>query len=352
MMTDDDGSSSRSPLRPLGSMDNEAKFMITCLLFAAICSSVSSDEWKAIVVKSIDALVTSCVVVPCSFSHTGGNLPMSRLRAMWHYKGKTPDTKGNNIFHSDATLIKDNFKGRTKILGELGQKNCTLEITPVRDHDNGPFCFRVELVRTEGNEPTKDMFSFVEDCVELNMLSMSPTFHDFKHLYQFSIKSLCLLLYTQSILTFIPEEKDDNRELTCTAAFNGGLKSSATFTLSVKRIENYNHIIIPAVVGIGTALLFGIFCIFMAKKYKNRIAELQNQEGTMWNRLSRLSRRHFVLSCFLFICLFFLIQYLFGIVHPHSLWYFTHFRDGLTFRAQTPHCHCLTMISCFFCWWF
>ncbi|CAI5662733.1 unnamed protein product [Oreochromis niloticus] len=113
------------------------------------------------------------------------------------------------------------------MLGELGQNNCSLEITDVRNHDNGPFCFRVELVRTENNDPTKDMFSFVEDCVELNMLS----------------------------------------------------------------IENYNHIIIPAVVGIGTALLFGIFCIFMAKKYKNRIAELQNQEGTMWNRLSRLSRR-------------------------------------------------------------
>ncbi|CAI5662732.1 unnamed protein product [Oreochromis niloticus] len=283
-------------------MDNEAKFMITCLLFAAICSSVSSDEWKAIVVKSIDALVTSCVVVPCSFSHTGGNLPMSRLRAMWHYKGKTPDTKGNNIFHSDATLIKDNFKGRTKILGELGQKNCTLEITPVRDHDNGPFCFRVELVRTENNDPTKDKFSFVEDCVELNMLTEPPTPTLIQPMAATQGEPyivICSVMHTcptDSILKFIPEEKDDNRELTCTAAFNGGLKSSATFTLSVKRIENYNHIIIPAVVGIGTALLFGIFCIFMAKKYKNRIAELQNQEGTMWNRLSRLSRRQWVKS--------------------------------------------------------
>ncbi|CAI5662739.1 unnamed protein product [Oreochromis niloticus] len=306
-------------------MDKETKFMITYLLFAAICSSVSSDEWKATVVKSIDALVTSCVVVPCSFSHTEGNLPTSRLRAMWHYKGKTPDTKGNNIFHSDATLIKDNFKGRTKMLGELGQNNCTLEITPVRDHDNGPFCFRVELVRTEGNEPTKDMFSFVDNCVELNMITKppKPTLIQPKTATQGEPYTVtCSVIHTcpnhvpkltwnlditniivhhkdikqgnwetQSILTFIPEEKDDNREITCTAEFNGGLKSPETFTLHVKRIENYNHIIIPAVVGIGTALLFGIFCIFMAKKYKNRIAELQNQEGTMWNRLSRLSRR-------------------------------------------------------------
>lgn len=40
---------------------------------------------------------------------------------------------------------------------------------------------------------------------------------------------------TQSILTVIPEEKDDNREITCSAEFNGGLKSSETFTLHVKR---------------------------------------------------------------------------------------------------------------------
>ncbi|KAL3980913.1 ETS domain-containing transcription factor ERF [Sarotherodon galilaeus] len=234
-----------------------------------ICSSVSSDEWKATVVKSIDALVTSCVVVPCSFSHTGGNLPT--------------------------------FKDRTKMLGELGQNNCTLEITDVRNHDNGPFCFRVELVQTENNDPTKDKFSFVEDCVELNMLTEPPTptliqpmaatqgepytvICSVMHTCPTHVPTLTwnwktegIIVYhrlilsgnweTQSILTFIPEETDDNRELTCTAAFNGKKTSSSKFTLNVKRIENYNHIIIPAVVGIGTALLFGIFCIFMAKKY-------------------------------------------------------------------------------------
>ncbi|KAL3980919.1 carcinoembryonic antigen-related cell adhesion molecule [Sarotherodon galilaeus] len=290
------------------------KIQTAVFLFPSICSSASSDEWKANVVKSIDALVTSCVVVPCSFSHTGGNLPTSRLRAMWHDKGKTPHTKGNNIFHSDATLIKDNFKGRTKMLGELGQNNCTLEITEVKNHDNGPFCFRVELVRTENNDPTKDMFSFVEDCVELNMLRIqplkeSPTLSSVQSctpaplmfLNSHGIWIVQTSLHhkdikhgnreTQSILTFTPEEKDDNREITCTAEFNGGLKSSETFTLHVKRVENYNHIIIPSVVGIGTTVAFVLVCIFMTKKYRKRIEELQSQDGSMWNRLSRMSRR-------------------------------------------------------------
>ncbi|XP_065813945.1 uncharacterized protein [Labrus bergylta] len=95
----------------------------------------------------------------------------------------------------------------------------------------------------------------------------------------------------QSILTFIPEDKDDHSDVTCTSTFNGGRTSSETLTLYVKRRENYNHIIIPTVVGIGTAVIFAFFCLFMVKKYKARIAELQSQDGNVWNRLSRLSHR-------------------------------------------------------------
>lgn len=38
-----------------------------------------------------------------------------------------------------------------------------------------------------------------------------------------------------SILTFIPKERDDHSELTCTATFNGGKTSSTTMKLYVKR---------------------------------------------------------------------------------------------------------------------
>lgn len=132
------------------------------------------EEWKASVENSLEALVSSCVVVPCSFSHPRGVLPTSRLRGIWHLK----DQATKNIYHDDETKILDSFKKRTKLLGSLGQDNCTLELTPVNDHDNGPFCYRIELVKTEDNAPTTDKFSFVEKCVELKMLSMSPSFHD------------------------------------------------------------------------------------------------------------------------------------------------------------------------------
>ncbi|KAG7242185.1 hypothetical protein INR49_024231, partial [Caranx melampygus] len=102
----------------------------------------------------------------------------------------------------------------------------------------------------------------------------------------------------QSILTIIPEEKDDHSVVTCTAEFNGGKTSAASMKLYIKRGVNYKLIIIPTAVGIGLAVIFSIFCIVMVKKYKRRIAELQSQDGSMWNRLSRLSRRRSIWSRF------------------------------------------------------
>lgn len=141
-----------------------------------------SEEWKATVVKSLDALVTSCVVVPCSFTHPKENLPSSRLRGIWHRS----NNKNELIYYEDQTRVLENFRGRTRLLGKLGQNNCTLEMTEIKNHDNGPFCFRIELARTETDTSTKDKFSFVEDCVALNMLGKSPTLWDFINLHPFS----------------------------------------------------------------------------------------------------------------------------------------------------------------------
>ncbi|XP_038568454.1 uncharacterized protein LOC119898321 isoform X1 [Micropterus salmoides] len=303
-------------------MDKEGKMMICCLLLAAI-SPVFSEEWKATVVKHLDVLVSSCVVIPCSFTHPKENLPASKLRKIWH-RSKERDQR---IYHEDSTLILENFRGRTRLVEERSANNCTLEITEIKDHDNGPFCFRIELARTPGDTSTIDKFSFVEDCVEFTMLNEPPkptlihaktAIQDHPYTVTCSVTHTCpshvpkltwsravketdvIEVHKQthaghweagSILTFIPEEKDDHSELTCTSQFYGQKRSYSTLTLYVKRKENYNHIIIPSVVGIGITVIFGVFCSFMVKKYKTRISELQSQDGSMWNRLSRMSRR-------------------------------------------------------------
>ncbi|XP_033983489.1 myeloid cell surface antigen CD33-like isoform X4 [Trematomus bernacchii] len=287
-------------------MEKDRRLMIYCLLLAAISIPVFTGEWKANVVKELKALVTSCVVVPCSFTHPGPNLPTSKLRGIWHQSNH----RGNLIYDEDETSISENFRGRTKLLGHLGQKNCTLEISEIKDHDNGPFCFRIELAQTSSPE----RFSFLEDCVEFKMLPdpPKPELHHLKTAYQgrpytvtCSVKHTCpydppKLTWSratadvpnvvhkethlgnwevESILTILPEEKDDHTDITCTANFNGPKTSSATLTLYVK------------LVAIGTAVIFAVFCVFMVKRYKRQIAALQRGDGSVWNRLSRMSRR-------------------------------------------------------------
>ncbi|XP_049902451.1 myeloid cell surface antigen CD33-like isoform X4 [Epinephelus moara] len=301
-------------------MQKDCKMMMICLLLAALSSPVFAGEWKANVVKSLNTLVSSCVVVPCSFTHPKGNLPTSRLRGIWHRS----NDRNQRIYFEDQTQVLENFRGRTRLLGLLGQSNCTLEIMDVKDHDNGPYCFRIEQALTETK--TDDKFSFVEDCVKFRMLPdpLKPALthpktatQDLPYTVTCSVTHTCpshvpKLTWSkaapdavnevhreihpgnweaQSILTFIPGEKDDHTEIKCTAQFNGGKTSFTTLTLYVKRTENYNHIIIPTVAAIGTAVIFAVFCILMVKRYKKRIQELQHGDGSMWNRLSRLSRR-------------------------------------------------------------
>ncbi|KAK5611452.1 hypothetical protein CRENBAI_016330 [Crenichthys baileyi] len=113
-------------------MDHKRKITM-CLVLAAICSSVFGEEWRATVSKNLEALVGSCVVLPCTFTHPESSLPNSRLRGIWHRKDKWEEI----LYDDDRTKILDNFKGRTKLLGNLGENNCTLEVIEVKDHDNG-----------------------------------------------------------------------------------------------------------------------------------------------------------------------------------------------------------------------
>ncbi|XP_019741815.1 myelin-associated glycoprotein-like isoform X6 [Hippocampus comes] len=302
-------------------MNFKRRLMVLYVLIAG-CRAALSGEWKATVVKRIDALVTSCVVLPCSFSHPKEQLPSSRLRGIWHLQTQ----RDQRIYHQDETNILASFRDRTRLLGHLGQGNCSLEMTQIKDYDNGPFCFRIELAPMEGDTSSSDKFSFVEDCVKLKMLPAPPkptlTLHANIAYEGLPYTVVCSVTYTcpthgpsltwsrgnahevttvikeihsgfweaQSILIIIPEAKDDHSEVTCKASFYGGMSSSDKFTLFVKRTKNHHHIIVPSVVAVGITVLFGGLCIVMVKKYKKRISELQDQ-SSMRDRLSRLSRR-------------------------------------------------------------
>lgn len=246
--------------------------------------------------KNLDALVTSCVVFPFSFTHPHENLPTSRLGGIWHRSNK----RNEKIYYEDNTKVLDNFRARTQLLGQLGQNNCTLEIIEIKDHDNGPFCFRIELAQTETDAFTTDKFSFVNDTNQ-NCFKSMPTFYlnnyclipnlcflfiadppkstvtsskiaiqDHPYTVTCSVTHTCPSHWpkltwsrgtanevtevhrqlpvgyweTLSILIVIPEVKNDHSEVTCTAKFNGGKTSSTILTLFVKREKETLHSVV------------------------------------------------------------------------------------------------------------
>uniref|UniRef100_A0A8P4G896 Ig-like domain-containing protein n=1 Tax=Dicentrarchus labrax TaxID=13489 RepID=A0A8P4G896_DICLA len=226
----------------------------------------------------LSALTRSCVVIPCSFQ----------------FQEDVPLTRG-------ICRVLDHFKGRTKILGELSEGNCTLEIDDIKPFDNGPFCFHAE----KGN----DKYRFNNSCVFIVMkglesipspekpvmtsvpaevdagstitvsCSVMHTCPSHPPVLSWSVPSLTSevihtsmqqgIWQTTSTISFMVAGGDGVKNLTCTAISWRGKQQANTVKLTVKGAENYNHIIIPTVVGIGTAVLFGVFCILMVKKYND-----------------------------------------------------------------------------------
>lgn len=119
------------------------------------------------------ALTRSCVVIPCSFPYQEDE-PVTR--GIWSKK------TGDVIYHNAQSYVVDHFKGRTRILGDLNEGNCSLEIDDIKPFDNGPFCFHAE----RGNN---DKRRFNNSCVFIVMkgleLPLIIPFIQMCHLFAF-----------------------------------------------------------------------------------------------------------------------------------------------------------------------
>lgn len=132
--------------------------VIFILFYLVICSPVVTD---------IEALVTSCVVIPCSFTTSAEQLSTSSLKGIWYRSKKQREV----VYDEDKTRVAENFRGRTMMLGQLGQRNCTLEILEIKEHDSGRYCF---VIKTAGETDASrsEKLPTADNCVLLNTFCM------------------------------------------------------------------------------------------------------------------------------------------------------------------------------------
>uniref|UniRef100_A0A673XGT7 Ig-like domain-containing protein n=1 Tax=Salmo trutta TaxID=8032 RepID=A0A673XGT7_SALTR len=192
-------------------------------MFIFLLSLFEASSWTAEVPVSVSCLQGSCIVIPCSFNYPEPENKPSEFTGIWF-----KDTYEVS-YHTDSSNITD-YRGRTELVGNLRQKNCSLRIDPLhRNYDKN--ISNVLIIVTYVGEVVSVSCSVSHSCPS------DPPLLTWSHSGTPSIQSQ---QQTNSqweeklTLTFRPSIADNNQPLVCTAAYKGGMTVSSSKTINVK----------------------------------------------------------------------------------------------------------------------
>ncbi|XP_027142177.1 myelin-associated glycoprotein isoform X2 [Larimichthys crocea] len=261
------------------------------------------------------ALTDSCVVIPCSFQYEE-DVPLTR--GIWSKK------TGGIVYHNGRSQVLDHFKDRTRLLGDLNEGNCSLEIDNIKPFDNGPFCFHAE----KGN----DKYRFNNSCVFIVMkaslekpvmtqvpkeveagstisvsCSVTHTCPSHPPVFSWSVPNLTSAVShtglpgsrgsweTTSTITFMAAGGDGEKSLTCTATSWREKQQASTVKLTVKgslmyQLRSSLPVSIPVsalvLIVIILAAVFGVI-ICRKRKHSQTPPPRPEKRRSLWDRLSR-----------------------------------------------------------------
>ncbi|XP_062872633.1 myelin-associated glycoprotein isoform X2 [Trichomycterus rosablanca] len=102
-------------------------------------------QWNVWMPRDISAMTNSCVVIPCTFTYPSAVRPYRGTHGIWYFGQPYPQLYPPVVFKSRTDIVHESYKGRTKLLGDLGQKNCTLQINNLGTELGGKYYFRADL---------------------------------------------------------------------------------------------------------------------------------------------------------------------------------------------------------------
>lgn len=131
-----------------------------CLTFPSISPVIQADtsSWTAEVPSSVKGLLGSCAFIPCSYNYPDPGRTLTGFTGIW------TDVTNHIVYHPVESKVMAQFRSRTKLLGDLRHKNCSLSIDPLLVSDTGPFHFRIEIADYDG-------FSYKAKEVSITVLS-------------------------------------------------------------------------------------------------------------------------------------------------------------------------------------
>uniref|UniRef100_A0A8C8I7M4 Ig-like domain-containing protein n=1 Tax=Oncorhynchus tshawytscha TaxID=74940 RepID=A0A8C8I7M4_ONCTS len=235
---------------------------IYCILPMPLCTithsyilcTYSLSPYTCVYKVVVLELLGSCIVIPCSFNYPEPKIKPSEFTGIWF-----KDTS-EVIYHPDSSNVITDYRGRTELVGNLRQKNCSLRIDPLHSSDKGPFTFRIEIKDYNKASYKYDRVSIaVRDPLSLSVMEVvkvgeevsascsvshscpsDPPLITWSHSGTPSIQSQQQTKgqwEETSTLTFRSSNADNNQPLVCTAAYRGGKRVKSSKTLTVKYVH-------------------------------------------------------------------------------------------------------------------
>ncbi|XP_051921604.1 myelin-associated glycoprotein isoform X2 [Hippocampus zosterae] len=118
---------------------------LTLLLPLLLIINDVSSQWNIWVPRDISAMTNTCVVIPCTFMYPSGIRPYRGVHGIWYYGQPYPQLFPPVVFKTRTDVVHESYQGRTKMLGDLQQRNCTLLINSVGPEHSGRYYFRADL---------------------------------------------------------------------------------------------------------------------------------------------------------------------------------------------------------------
>ncbi|XP_068099396.1 myelin-associated glycoprotein isoform X2 [Hyperolius riggenbachi] len=117
---------------------------ISLPIFFILIQGVLSRHWAAWMPQSISAFKETCVAIPCSFDYPEDIRP-SAVHGVWYFNSPYPKNFPPVVYKTKTSSAHEIYMGRTKVIGDLQQSNCSIQIDRVSSELQGKYYFRADL---------------------------------------------------------------------------------------------------------------------------------------------------------------------------------------------------------------
>ncbi|XP_041941245.1 sialic acid-binding Ig-like lectin 13 isoform X1 [Alosa sapidissima] len=115
--------------------------LIILILYLQADRGVAAEKtWTVEIPESVTGLKSSCVVVPCRYDYPHQGESISSWKGRWYL---APNDV--YVYDQDSSTVDARYQMRTALVGELREKNCSLQITDIKKNDQGQYWFRIMM---------------------------------------------------------------------------------------------------------------------------------------------------------------------------------------------------------------